>query len=438
MKIAKFVAVLAVFLVALTTFVSAENTDLYSIKQVKVDGITVDGDVVVYAERGSSLPVEVIIEGTLDCPVDEDCYSEYDARVKAWIGGYEYGEVKDVTSAFEIESGVTYKKTLSLDLPNDMDASDDYTLHVEVYDDDNEYRESYTLRVQETRHLLAIQDVIFRPSLTEIDAGRPLFTTVRVENLGDNKEEDIKVTVKIPELGLETRDYIDELTADEDRDEAEDNEYEEDSASSDELYLRIPDNVQSGYYDVVVEVEYNRGHDVVRATKSLYINGVQAEETQKTVISVDGGDKEIVAGEDATYKVMFANLGDETKIYTVEVTGAGSWADVNVEPSFVAVKSESTGEAYITVTPNEDAKAGQHMFTVQILEDGDVVKEVNLVADVEAKESGWDIAKTVLAVAFIVLLIVLIILAIALAVRAGRRDDDDELEPTTEEGQTYY
>ena len=39
---------------------------------------------------------------------------------------------------FEIEAGVSYKKTLRLEIPDDMDANDDYTLYVEIYDDDNE------------------------------------------------------------------------------------------------------------------------------------------------------------------------------------------------------------------------------------------------------------------------------------------------------------
>lgn len=451
MKLGKIFAVLAVFLIALSGVVVAENTDIYSIQKVEVNGVVANGDAV-YVERGTTVPVEVWVRGnealSAGCSDDGDndeddedkyCGSEYNAKVKAWIGGYEYGDVEDVTGPFEIEPGVVYRKVLYLDIPNDMEASDDYTLHVEIYDDDNEYRQSFALRVQETRHLLAIQDVIFRPSLTEVDAGSALFTTVRVENMGDNKEEDIKVIVKVPDLGLETRDYIDELAAEEDRDDNEDNEYEEDSASSDELYLRIPSNVESGYYDVVVEVEYNRGHDVIRATRTLYVDGVDAGDEEKTVISVDGDEQEVAQGEEASYKVMFANLGEDTKIYTVEVLGTGNWADVEVEPSFVAVRAESTGEAYVTLTPHEDAKEGQHMFTIQILGDDEVVKEVTLNVDVEAKETGWDVAKTVLAVAFIVLLVVLIVLAIALAVRAGRKEEtEDELEPSTEEGQTYY
>ncbi len=59
----------------------------------------------------------------------------------------------------------------------------------------------YILRIKETRHLLAIRDIIVRPG-TSVDSGRPLFVIVRVENMGANKEEDIRVNVAIPDLGI--------------------------------------------------------------------------------------------------------------------------------------------------------------------------------------------------------------------------------------------
>src|SRR5574341_761734 len=115
-----------------------------------------------------------------------------DVRVKAEIDGYEYGDIEDRTSLFDIDAGNVYRKTLNLVIPNDIDASETYTLRVEVSDSDNQEEFNVSLNIDEQRHNLGIFDVLVNPS--RVAAGRPLFLNVRIENLGEMKEENVKVT----------------------------------------------------------------------------------------------------------------------------------------------------------------------------------------------------------------------------------------------------
>ena len=166
MKFAKLTfAILAVLLLGLNGAVSAASPD-YDIAKVKVNDIEINendaNDIVV--ERGESLDVEVWVNGQSNGQVK-------DVRVKAWVGGYEHGEISESTNVFKIENNGVYKKTLTLDLPNDLDAdtngnSEKYTLYVEAFDKDNSERRAFDLKVDEKRHDLRVLDTIFRPGTT--------------------------------------------------------------------------------------------------------------------------------------------------------------------------------------------------------------------------------------------------------------------------------
>jgi hypothetical protein len=422
-------------LVAVLSVFSAFAAE-YDFTKIEVDNveITAGGDSV-FAERGQDLDVAVWFRG-IDNGISVD-----NVKVKAWISGYEYGDIEDVTETFEVESGVSYKKTLTLELPEDMDGSDNYVLHVMIEDryDSIEFGSGndVVLRIQEKRHKLVIQDVILNPGLS-VEAGKPIYAVVRVENLGDKKEEDIKVKLSIPKLGIETRDYIDELVAHECEDGCD--EDEEDSASSNELMLKIPESAKAGEYQLLVEVEYNRGHDVTSESYTLNVKGVVEEEAEEeeTIVTFDSETKKVEQGEGIIYKLSIGNLGVKSKSYTFEVSGTEGWATARVDPSVLSVAKDSTGEAYVYVSVDENAAEGTHVFNVKVLSNGVIVEEANLGTEVE-KDVGtsvWTAIKYILVILFIVLMAVLIILAIALAVKRSGKSEEEE--PSTMEAQTYY
>jgi len=420
---AKILTAMVLLFVALIPSATAQAGYLFT--DIDVNGIDMENSPIVYVERGEVVRVKVDLKALED--ID-------DLRVKAWIGGYEYGDVKETTSIFDVEEGITYPVVLSFKTPTDIDASKEYTLHIEAYDKDNQYEEEYTLRVKEKRHLINIQDVIFNPGLT-IKNTDPLFVVVRLENMGDNKEEDIRVEVSIPELGISQATYVDELTkADDDDDESSD--------SSDALYLDL-EGVEQGVYKLRVIAEYNRGHDVAGREYALVVKeGDKKTVETPLIVGVTQKSKIIAEGTTGTYQVSIANLGDTTVALTAELTGADTWASSFVEPELAVVPSSSKSELVVSITPNKDTQ-GKHQFLLT-LKDGDkVIKQVAFETVVRGSTSSgaWAGVKTGLEIAFIVLLIIAIVLAVVMGIqKASTRKEE---LPSTEsqlapEPATYY
>ncbi len=401
----------------------------YVLDKVEIDGATVleDGLVVgsgaVFLERGSTADIEVFVK-SLD-GVDFEAIK--DVKVKAWIGGYEYGDVEETSEIFDINApNVVYKKTLRLDIPNDLDVDEgDYTLFVKVFDRTDSVEESFDVFLEEKRHLLKIQDVILRPT-NVVDAGAPLFVVVRVENLGDKKEEDIRVSVSIPELGLSTRDYIDELAAHE-----IDNEDEEDSESSNEIFLRIPKDTASGLYTLKVDVEYDRGHKTVSKQETINVLGKEKEEVKKpaeAMVVVDSSSQSVRGGEEALYRLTLMNTGEEAELYSLEVSGEKLFASSRVDPGFVLIKGGESASFDVIVRANENAD-GIKNFVVKVKAGETIIKELPLSLEVTGR--SYDLG-TVLVAGFIVLIVVLIILGVVLLATKSRPE-----EPGSE-GQSYY
>ena len=419
-------------------FVTAQN---YDIDMVEVDGVvatpntpTVEGNTV-FVERGQSAAIEVWFTGTDEITDPEGVD---DARIKAWIGGYEHGDIEYKTDIFTIEPNVSYRKVLRLDIPEDIEIKDSHLLHVEIFDSDDEIEQEFNLGIREKRHSLSVQDVLFSPGSLEVEAGKMLFATVRLENLGERKEEDIKVTMKIPELGLSTSTYIDELTNDEDSSSDDD---EETSASSDELFLRIPESAK-GEYDLFVEVSYNRGNSLLKEEYTLSVSNEEevSGEAPALTVSVDKTSQSVTRGEGVVYQISFSNLGEEAQTFTAEISGEEAWAQSRVEPQVLTIRPDGTGDMFVFLSSEEDATLGSHIFTVSIMSGSDVVEELNLRADVtrngtedQTAASSVDFRR-VLEIGFIVLLIILVILGIVLAIRKmGRSEESEEGQ-----GKSYY
>jgi len=429
-KMKKLLGILmGMFALFLIPMVSALDVDIVD---VDVNGIDMDNNPTVYVERGESISIRVQIEA--DDNLTEDDEVAEDLRVRVSISGYEYDIIEDVSDIFNLDEGLTAVKTLNLEIPEDIDANEEYTLEVEIVGGEGpNTEEEFTLKIEAQRHSLNIQNVIFSPGLS-IDANTPLFVEVRVENIGDKKEEDILVQVSIPALGISQSTYIDELASVED-----DGEDLEDSESTNALFLDLS-NAAAGTYTLEVTVEYNNGYSEETESYDLTITGgVNGIITTEDVIDVANKVKTIAQGESVVYKVDIANLGSSAKTYSVEVVGLDIWATSSVDPSFTLVQAGNTGEIYIYVSAKEDSTIGQHMFTVKVKEGSNVVKEINLEGNVTPKAvtpSAWGNVIKGLEVGFIVLLIILVILGIIIAITKMGRGSDEAL--TAGEGQTYY
>lgn len=427
-NITRIFSIFLMLVLSLVIFANAASA--LTIQEVKVDGVELESSSqLVHADRGETIDVTVQLKGS---SVNEDS-----VRVKAWIGGYKYGEVEDMSSQFKVLADTVYVKNLNLELPEDMDSTKDYTLHVEAYGPTGSVVEdslSFTLKVTPVQDLVDMQDVIFNPGLT-VQAGNPLYTRVRVENMGDNKENDVRVSISIPALGVSVRDYIDQLVSVND-DTDSDNKR---TMTSNELMIKIPDNTKTGTYELQVVVDYDRLHESVQKTYLLNVEGKENVDTETKVnriVNVDTATKEVDQGKGVIYRFTLANLGANPETYNVEVNGIESWGTSRVDPAYVTVAPDNTGEVFVYISANEDAAAGLHMFNVKVRSADSIVKEFNLGTDVkEVQVSNFDIT-SILWIVFGVLVLVVVVLGIILLVK--RADNKEEAEETSAEAQTYY
>ncbi|MBS3160887.1 hypothetical protein J4213_04330 [Candidatus Woesearchaeota archaeon] len=424
----KSLSVILFLLVALIFATSATNVDAtYSIDRVEVNGVDMTPvgvpltSPILKVDRGDSVGIRVEFRSDV---------SANDVRVRAWIEGYEYSDIEDSTELFDMNNaGVTNVKNLVLKIPEDVDASEEYTLHVKVSDklaagDDEEV---YTLRIAKQRRNLNFVDVIFNPGLN-VRSDQPLFITVRVENLGDKDENDVRVIAAIPELGLSQRTFLDDLRATDPNDASQ----EDSSESTESLYLDLSE-VKPGNYNVLVRVEYNRGHDYIERLYPLTVTSgkTPVQVTEELIVDVVEKVKDVEAGEGVVYKVSLANLGSEARTLTLEVAGAEAFGTARADPSTLTVEADSSREAFVFVSAKEDADSGNKLFSVRVKEGNTVVKEVQLQANVDGQEVATTSSfRSGLEVGFIVLLVVLVILGIILAVNKLRGKEEPE--------QTYY
>jgi len=403
-------------------------------EQVKVDDTVLGGSVTVLAaEKDNELGIRVELMSSEDLK---------DVQLEAVMRGYDHNDlIQDITSAFDMDAGVTYVKKLNLKLPIRMD-KDTYKLRLRVEDKDGEtYQENFEIKIESEKHKLWLKDVIFNPEYY-VKTGRALLTTVRVENIGEtDTEEGIKIKVSVPALGVSASDYIDTL------DEGE-------STTSEELYLRIPACAEAGDYDVNVEVTYDEGDEKITKTETITVvegdtcptNIADEEETEaaapaeKTIISVGATTQDVTVGQGGSiYPITVTNQGASAKTYTVTVDVPGEWATYQVSPSNVAVvKAGETASMFVYVSANENAPVGENMFTVTVAADGEELKQVVLKANVvPGKEApvadSWAKIKNALEIGLVVLVVLLIILGLIIGFQRLKGDDRED-----DMGKTYY
>jgi len=191
-------------------------------------------------EREQEFEVKIILTANQDVS---------NVEIQAFVSGYEYNDVErvsDATSLFDMSANTTYTKRLMLRLPADAEA-DNYKLRLVIADRNNDALiQNYDLRLDAPRHLLRIDDVnLFSAGHgNQVVAGDPLLANVRVKNIGERSEDDVKVRVSIPELGVTGTKYIDNVRSDK-------------SEETGNIYLKLPNCAEPGTYTVSVDVAYD-------------------------------------------------------------------------------------------------------------------------------------------------------------------------------------
>jgi uncharacterized membrane protein len=420
----KLMGLLTIFLVGILAICSIASATI-TINEVQFDGNSLGNgsNQITDAERGNT--VEVKVTAISDTDVSN-------VQTEAYMRCYEHSDlVQDISDVFDMKANVTYVKKLTLTLPQRMD-QDRYQLRVRVEGRDQTAAfNDYDMLVDTSRHLIDIKDAVFSPE-GSVMAGRALLTSVRVKNYGQQDEDGIKIEVSVPDLGISASDYIDTLNAG-------------DSTSSEDLYLRIPSCAKAGTYDATIKVTYHDGDDEVTKSDKVTVTEdetctVGSQQTtaavaEKPSIIYDSSAQEITSGgAGGIYALTISNPTGLAKTVTIGVSGTDVFGTARVSPSNVIVLGAGeTKTAYVYVTADKDAKAGQYSFAATVAGLGATSQQITLAANVVKGTSNVDTLKQALEIGLVVLVVILVVLGLIIGFNKLKKNDDSEEEP-----QTYY
>ncbi|RLE38939.1 hypothetical protein DRJ17_02475 [Candidatus Woesearchaeota archaeon] len=416
---AKF-SILLVFLIGI--LVVGMASALPRIESLEINNKEIDpfGDETKLVELSDKLDISIELEA------DDQDYE--DLKIRAEIGGYKHGDLTDTTRRFDLDEGDTVTKELEIELPDLMDSDEYYDLRILIYGKEGSLEEyTYNLHLvgdEDGDERILIRDIILSP-MNSVKAGRSLLTTVRIENVGEEDSDGIKVTASIPELGVSASDYIDELDAKE-------------KTTSEELYLRIPADAESGSYDLVVTAKYFDGRRETSEKATVQVIGAEVQkELPATSVVSRTNTKTIVKGEGgALYEIAITNGAAETRTFVISADDI-EWGTIQVRPeNVISIASGATKSVLVYVTADKDAVEGLQDFAVKVESGDDVSELVTLSANITAGEkgglsSGW---KTGLIIALIVLVVILVILGLVIGFSKLKGNEEEGFE----ESQTYY
>jgi len=380
---------LAVFMTAAVSAV--DFGDITSVKVNGVEAVDVAGTVNVGAVAGDTLPVEVTFLSNSTENVSED------VRVKAWISGAKDYSVS--SKRFVVRADTSYHWLLSVQVPYNLDPTEDLSLVVRVENQDGTADEkSISISGQRESYLVEILDVNMD---SKVSAGSNLALDVVLKNRGYEEATDTFVKASIPALGIETRAYFSDLSS------VDQSNPDKNDAAERRISLRVPANTPAGIYNV--EVTAYNADAVTTMTKKVAVVG--AEEDSSVVSPVHS--QTVAPGEDASYSLTLVNSGNNIAVYEL-VVDASSGLSVDASDAIVAVPAGTSKTVKVDATA---AKAGTYTFAVNVHStDGRLVKTESYTLKAEGSSavkiggSSTVLLTVVLAIIFVVLLVVLIVL----------------------------
>ncbi len=371
-------------------------------------------------ERGEDMSVKVLFTSNFN--LDE-------VKVKTWLNGYRE-EIEDQSAEFDVFKGNLYSKTMFLNMPEDIDAKDQYTLHVKIIDQNelNGVDEAkIDTTVQRTSNLLEILSIDFYDhdnfykgvcgecSVT-FQTGTTLYSDIVIKNRGNHVLEDIYVKVSIPDLCMERVVYLGDLGT-------HDNKYQD----TEKITMAFPLPDKEGTYEMVIEA-YNSKVNT-RETRTIVLEHKVEREIEVLPQITEAF---VNQGETAQFSIFVTNLGESYETFVVEVLGADGWSTVKINPASFSLGSGESKIINLNLDVNEDTEAGKYPFTVRV-NYGNDAKQFNFTANIEEAGISADWKVILMVIGIVLAIAVIVLLAIMLA---KQRSASEEERPETVE--SYY
>jgi len=413
-----------VFIALSISAVSAAATDVTENARVTVDGLIVgsyDGITTTFAQNMSSNPGTpgVTAGDTINVKINFVALNNATVTFKAELEGQK-DDTRVVSEPFVVIKGSSYSKIVALKVPSELkdELSDGLTLSVKLDGSDqktgNDYKTAMNdmpLLAQRPSYNADIKSIGTSQFLT---AGEKAPVDIVLKNVGYNDLEDLYVTVKIAELGIERSAYFGDLA----NIESCTGDCNKEDTVSGRIYLDIPYDVKAGSYDLSVVV---KNTDVsLKQTKHVVIDN---DFSQRVIVTSDK--KTAAAGEDAKYELLLVNPTNKLVVYRV-ATESSEKLTSSASETLLAIPAGSSKTVDVLASANE---AGEYNFDVSVFSNDASIGKATLNLSVEGKKSTIAdpivILTIVLAVVFIVLLVVLIVLL-------GKKPKSEDF------GESYY
>jgi len=395
-------SLIACFAIVMTLMASAATGDLdVSIDEVEIKGVEA---ATIAGFAGETVPIKIVF--TADDTIDN-------VRVKTWISGYR-SDISDSTGRFDVIYDSTYTERLSLRLPSDIDVDEELTLYVRIETKTDYKEEEFDLRIQRESYN---SEVLFVEVPQKVVAGTAMPVDVVLKNIGRHELEDMKVKVSIPALGIERRAYFGDLDAMDECEFSDDRDCDREDAAERVIYVIIPDNTESGAYDLEVSA-YNSDAETT-VIKSIVVEGFAGSQILSGVSS-----KDIAAGGEAIYDLVLVNSGKGIAVYSL-IPEETRGITVSLDENIVTVPGQSSKVVKVRVKASDSVDEGTYNFAVNVHRGDELVQRVQLSANVTGRQiNSLVILTVVLAIIFVVLLIVLIVLL-------TRKPEKTEFEETS-------
>ncbi len=343
----------------------------------------------------------VELEVTLETIEDGEVYE--DVTIEAWIEDANGDRLtsKDKTGEFNLGKLTDDDKrtrTLTLNIPENADEGEYYVVvRVEGESDgrkgllalstDNE------ITIERNDHSVKI---IYFDYDSTVEAGETVDFAIGLLN---NGREDETVKTRINIIGLDASQTSGDI------------EIQIDEYAPAYFSIAIPEDADADDYTVKVNV-YN---DEIDSTQvyTLTVTGAAYVPVGGLVVGVDATSKQIPA-EGGVYLITLTNNEANTRTFTMEVTGASTWADYSVNPATVTVATGTSGLVSVFISPKEGV-SGVQTFTVNIKEGATIADSVGLTAQISEAKGITDVITTSLQWLVAILIIVAVVLGIAWA-----------------------
>ncbi|MFH1210059.1 MAG: putative S-layer protein [archaeon] len=312
--------------------------------------------------------------------------------------------------------------TLTVPYDEDLDDSNDYVLYIKAYEDGDEDKnceyDGVDLEFNRESHEVIVDSFTITPTVTS--CGDLVNFNVNALNIGEQDENNVKVTLSNSELGLSLNSNEFDL----------DDYNGNDNEALKSFTFTIPNNAEEKEYLIEARVYYDDQDKSNSEYGTLTVSNCQPVEEQ-SLVDITQTSFSINKGSSLSIPVVITNNQNTAKTYTIEFNPEGSWADDVSET--LTVNAGQTSTAYLDVTPLTSA-SGSQTGTVTVMLNGDVVGSEDVTVNIQTTSTTpggtgaatytptsefWDSLKsnTVFWIIGDIILVILIILVLVLIFR---------------------